>query len=712
MKKLGIKSRVMLLAIIPLIVTTLILTSYSITTSIRTLEDSLQDRGRVIATQLAPASEYGVVSGNLAILQPLIQQAMAHEPDIVSIQITDKQGQSLAISGQVGNAATPANAMREYPLQWDAGNQIVFTAPIIRSLVELEDFSQENNTDHTNSYLQQQVVGQVFITMSRVRIGMLKQQIITNNMLFASVALLLSGFFAWRLGKRITRPIVSLANAVISIGEGKMEHHFPEAFGGEIETLQKGFNQMASQLKVAHESMQERIEDATHQLRHQAQHDSLTGLVNRQEFEKRLDRALHTVKHQDAKHVFCYMDLDQFKVVNDTCGHGAGDELLRQISLMLSGRIRGQDTLARLGGDEFGLLLKNCDMPSAIKIAEQILEMIQDFRFVHRDMIFRIGVSIGMVEITGEFSNVGAITSSADASCYAAKDGGRNRIHIYQPEDVDLSKRHVEMEWVGRILLAMEEERFCLYCQPIISLKNTHEDVLGKPFFYEILMRQVDQDGRIIPPMAFIPAAERYNIMEKIDRWVIKKTFQTYRQYIDLRKNPEKFLFTINLSGVSLSDATLLEYICDLFEQYRVPPDCICFEITETSAIVNLANTIQLMEALKSLGCRFLLDDFGSGMSSFAYLKNLPVDFLKMDGNYVRDIVSNPIDFAMTQSIHSIAEAMKIKTIAEFVESQETMDLLIEMGVDYGQGFFIGNPVPLDSVLKSIKQLKLENFDD
>jgi diguanylate cyclase (GGDEF)-like protein len=436
-------------------------------------------------------------------------------------------------------------------------------------------------------------------------------------------------------------------------------------------------------------------------LRHQAQHDALTGLVNRQEFERRLNIALNDVKTSGAHHVFCYMDLDQFKVVNDTCGHRAGDELLRQISLILSQRTREEDTFARLGGDEFGLLLTNCDVDNALLIAEEMRSMVEDFRFVHDNRMFKIGVSIGMVEITDDMQDLGDITSYADAACYAAKDNGRNQIHLSRYHDDDLARRHVEMEWVARINAAMDDNRFCLYCQPIVPLQDNNNNI-----FYEILIRKIDVDGTIILPMAFIPSAERYHLMSKIDRWVIHKTFSMYHQLIN-SDEPHNFLLTINLSGTSLSDKGLLGYIKEQFILFDVPPEKICFEITETSAIINLTNTLSLMADLKSIGCKFLLDDFGSGMSSFAYLKNLPVDFLKMDGGFVKDITRNEIDLAMAKSIQSIAEAMKIKTIAEFVECADTMKLLKQMGVDYGQGFYLSSPMPIENALGNLRQLSL-----
>lgn len=698
--KLGIKSRMMLLTVVPTFAITLFLTAYSVSKSISTLNESLSDRARIISTQIAPASEYGVLSGNITFLQALIQQTISREDDIVSILINNKEGSRLAVSGQTPYPITPNTNNDLTVTELNEDQYLVSSAPIIRSTVEIDDFFDgTNNMLQTNNNTE--VIGQVYVALSKDRIQQTKKSMIWKSLLLGLIGFLTSSFLAYRLGRSISNPIISMAESVKTLGAGHLNLRIDEDAAGEIKTLQLGINNMANHIQLAHDSLQDRVHDATRMLRYQAQHDALTGLVNRQEFERRLSISLNDVKVNNAQHIFCYMDLDQFKVVNDTCGHHAGDELLRQISLILSQRVREEDTFARLGGDEFGLLLTNCDVQNALLIAEAMRSMVEDFRFVHNNRMFKIGVSIGMVEIAQDMQDLGDITSYADAACYAAKDNGRNQIHLFRHQDDDLAKRHLEMQWVSRINEAMDENRFCLYCQPILPLQDDNNTI-----FYEVLIRKIDTDGTIILPMAFIPSAERYHLMSKIDRWVINKTFSLYHQLINTNE-PHDFLLTINLSGMSLSDKGLLGFIKEQFELHNVPPQKICFEVTETSAIINLTNTVMLMEALKAIGCKFLLDDFGSGMSSFAYLKNLPVDFLKMDGGFVKDITRNKIDLAMAKSIQSIAEAMKIKTIAEFVECIDTMKLLKEMGVDYGQGFYLSSPMPIESALGNLRQLSL-----
>ena len=430
---------------------------------------------------------------------------------------------------------------------------------------------------------------------------------------------------------------------------------------------------------------------AERQLSYHASHDALTGLVNRREFERRLERILGTAT-EDERHGVIYLDLDQFKVVNDTCGHVAGDELLRQVGAVLASQLRKRDTLARLGGDEFGVLLEHCERGQALRIAHQLREALQDFRFVWQDRGFTVGASVGLVPIDPGVDTLASVFRAADVACYAAKEQGRNRVHLYYPDDHDLAQRHGEMQWVPRIQEALANSRFSLYYQPIIALGWS-----GRPHG-EVLLRLLNRDGDLIPPSAFIPAAERYNQMQAIDRWVIRTVFSGLR---DPHWVPLPGRVAINLSGQSLGDRQFLDYVEQQVEHWSVPLDRICFEITETAAISNLSNARRFLSALKPRGCRFALDDFGSGLSSFAYLKTLPVDFLKIDGGFVKDMVADPIDHAMVEAIHRIGHVMGIETIAESVETAPILAQLKVIGVDYAQGYAVGKPRPLGEVAHS-----------
>lgn len=426
------------------------------------------------------------------------------------------------------------------------------------------------------------------------------------------------------------------------------------------------------------------------QLTYQASHDTLTNLYNRGAFENTLQKLLVDMP-ANIDHALLYIDLDQFKIVNDTCGHTAGDELLRQVSQILQGCIRQNDILARLGGDEFGILLMNCDLANAMDVAEKIRGEVKDFRFAWLENVFEIGVSIGVVKIHADIANPAIIMSLADLACYAAKDGGRNRVHLYEKTDDGLLQRHGEMHWTTIITQALELNRFVLYLQPIYAIA----DDVGGIYHWEILVRMKADDGTMILPGQFIPAAERYNKMHSIDRWVISNTFAAISQGCFPATTEKPRTFSINLSGATLGDDTILQFVQDAGKQFAIDYREICFEITETVAIINLSKATAFIKALKKLGCRFSLDDFGSGLSSFGYLKNLPVDFIKIDGGFVKDMASDPIDRAMVEAINQIGHVMNIQTIAEGVESKATLVLLRQIGVDYAQGYHLGKPTPV-----------------
>ncbi|GAA5317647.1 MAG: hypothetical protein AseanaTS_28520 [Candidatus Pelagadaptatus aseana] len=433
--------------------------------------------------------------------------------------------------------------------------------------------------------------------------------------------------------------------------------------------------------------------DMQNQLVHQATHDALTGMLNRIGFDSMANQLLEQASLENHEHILGYMDLDQFKLVNDTCGHVAGDELLRQISTLIKEQLRSGDTIARLGGDEFGVLLRNCPPNKGVEIAEKVRSAIQDYRFSWDGKQFAIGVSIGLVPLSKDSPSLEKLLSLADSACYAAKDLGRNRVHLYQSDDAELAERQGQMHWVSKIREALDNDKLRLYYQPIAPIG----EISAQSGHYEMFVRMIDDDGSVIPPGAFIPAAERYNQIQEIDLWVVKNALAWAGDM--LRKQPESIqVCAINLSGASLGDESCLKAIMEAFKRYQVPHHNICFEITETAAIANLDAAQKFIRALKGLGCRFSLDDFGSGLSSFGYLKNLPVDYLKIDGAFIKDIVSNKVDQVMVQSINTIGHEMGLKTIAEFVESPDIVETLLELGIDYVQGYHIGRPMPLEQL--------------
>ncbi|MFW5970356.1 MAG: EAL domain-containing protein, partial [Halofilum sp. (in: g-proteobacteria)] len=428
-------------------------------------------------------------------------------------------------------------------------------------------------------------------------------------------------------------------------------------------------------------------------LRYEASHDALTALTNRREFERRLTRLIGARRQADRVHSICYIDLDRFKIINDSEGHMAGDEVLRQVSGVLHQHVRTGDTIARVGGDEFALLLENCDAPHALRIAEDLVRAVSEFRFFWNDQVFRLDLSIGIAEILSHESAVSEIMRNADAACAVAKEAGGGRAHVYRADDHEMQRRHGEIEWISRITRALERNAFELYIQPIIECRaETHEHGM----YFEILVRMRTEEGRVLLPSSFLPAAERYGLAIRIDRWVIGALFDWFRH--NPAVVPRVDACSINLSGTSVDDPDFAEQLVTDLQTAPLAPSQLRFEITETAAIGHLAQAGRFMKRLASLGCRFSLDDFGSGLSSFGYLRSLPVDTLKIDGQFVRDIARDPVDHALVRSINDIGRVLGLTTVAEYVEDLATLEALRTIDVDFVQGYFSGHPVPIDTL--------------
>jgi Amt family ammonium transporter len=398
--------------------------------------------------------------------------------------------------------------------------------------------------------------------------------------------------------------------------------------------------------------------------------------------------------------VVCVLDIDQLKIVNDTCSHESGDELLRRIAALLQGSVRESDTIARLGGDEFGILLRNCSLVSAARLMEDTLAAIAALRFASGGRIFEISASIGVAQIKQGCNGTTEILSEVDLACHAAKDRGGNRYHIYQSEDAELIRRQDEMNWVSKISEAIDADRLVLYYQQIVPLSAA----AGEELHFEILVRMRGESGELISPDKFLPAAERYHLITSIDRWVVTNSLAWYAKQVIRGSAQRPDTMSINLSGFSITDSKFLGHIKGAIQTFQVPPEVLCFEITETAAVANLAAATGFIRELRQLGCRFSLDDFGSGLSSFAYLKNLPVDYLKIDGEFVREMDTDEVSHAMVSAIHELGRVIGIRTVAEFVENERVIEMLTTMGVDYAQGYAIAKPAPLEGLGTSSQQ--------
>ena len=430
------------------------------------------------------------------------------------------------------------------------------------------------------------------------------------------------------------------------------------------------------------------------EMTYRATHDALTGLVNRAEFETRMRRALSSAHTEGKVHSLLYIDLDQFKLVNDACGHSVGDQLLQRVAKLLQETVRTRDTLARLGGDEFAVILEQCSPEQAQRVAQQVCDRMEEFRFLHAERRFRIGASIGLVPLDSRWANAAAVMQAADTSCYAAKDAGRNRVHVWFDSDTAMRARHGEMQWATRLEQALDENQFELFAQRI--------DVCGaveQGLHAEVLIRLRDPQGGLIPPGAFLPAAERFHMATRIDRWVLGNVLAQLKPGVDMTALTT---LCINLSGQSVGDRSFHRYAVDALAAAG-PQVCqrICLEITETAAVTNMADAGVFIEQVRALGVRIALDDFGAGASSFGYLKNLKVDLLKIDGSFIRDLIDDPLDDAAVRCFVDVAAVVSVKTVAEFVDRQEVLDRVTELGIDFAQGFLLHKPEPMAQLFRS-----------
>jgi len=428
--------------------------------------------------------------------------------------------------------------------------------------------------------------------------------------------------------------------------------------------------------------------EAEQQIAYLVYHDALTDLMNRDQFNKQLEFFLESCRVHNYEHALLYVDLDQFKIINDTCGHVAGDELLKQIGKLIKHNLAEQDRLSRLGGDEFGILLWQCNQEHSLEIARKLHNAIKEYRFVWNEQPFVISSSIGVVQVSSASTDAEEVLASADMACYAAKDKGRNYIQVFDANDRELTDRRDQMHWASRIRRALDEDSFVLYTQAIVGLAKTQRHK-------EFLVRMRDGD-KIIPPGLFMPAAERFKLMPLIDHWVIRHAFAHVKKCLERGTTDPSDLFFINLSGSSLSDESFFSHIKLCLDEFKLPERKICFEITETTAISNLETASAFISEIRDLGFLFALDDFGVGMSSFAYLKAIPVDVLKIDGGFVRNILNDPMDQAIVEACNKIAHSAGLITVAEFVENADIEQCLRDMGVDFGQGYGIEKPKPLD----------------
>lgn len=637
-----------------------------------------QDAIEQFASEILAANQFAAADASFHLDAPAAQEVakgILQYYSITSVTITNESNEILAqlTSGKIGGSEVDAG----YGF---FGKTKAFTQPL--------SFKSGENIGSLSIYIDPALAAEGLIDRS---VLILLSGLVRN--------ILLAFILVFLFYRTTTKKVINIVTALNNLDlDNPSKNRIPKTHTkqkNELDDLGDSINRL---LDIVHRDIQKReqreqeLYASQKELTYQANHDILSGLVNRRGFERHLSTAIKSKQTENAEHVFCYLDLDQFKIINDTCGHIAGDELLRQISQLLKKHIRSHDILARLGGDEFGILMEHCNLENAKQIAQKLIDRVNQHRFLWEEKPFVISVSIGMAHISENINSTTDLLRNADIACYAAKDAGRNCFRIYQESVSDIAKIHGDMECVAKINFALENNRFCLYAQ--IIQPNIKTDKSG--LHYEVLLRMLDESGAIIAPNTFLPAAERYHLITKLDTWVIKNQFDY------LSRHPKHLdaleMCSINLSGPSLTAPGFLQTVLDCLEHYEIPARKVCFEITETAAISNLTDATSFIVAMHKIGCSFALDDFGTGLSSFAYLKYLPVDYLKIDGVFVKGIVDDPIDYAMVKSIHEVGRVMGKKTVAEFVENSEIELKLKDIGVDFSQGYGIARPCPIEEL--------------
>lgn len=602
-------------------------------------EQALEKSDKVISELLSEVSHTALLTTEFDTLQPFFLRA-AENPHVDLVYLADHRDIIVASSDTrfIGSSAIAA--------------------------VEHKDFYWRSTSMSNAS-------GEIGALYIRFSIRELNDAFLSSLQLGITIGLssmLIIAFVSLFMGTILTRRLKSLTEHARKMASGDLDHRVDISGNDEIAELGDTLNTMTYKLGSSFSQME-----------HMAYHDGLTGLANRHELHKRLNTALKSARRFDQLHALLYLDLDQFKVVNDTCGHDAGDALLTQLATVLTKQLRPQDTIARLGGDEFGVLLENCHSEEAMRIAEKLRISVEKFRFNWSGKFFTVGVSIGVMPITINSQNLKQILSTADMACYAAKEKGRNTVHLAKEDDEALNLRVDEMNWVPRIHAALEQDRLVLYFQHIAKTTNPDQ----RPF-REYLVRLIDDNNGVILPSVFLTAAERFGLITLIDRKVVQLVIKHLQQTQD---TPE--LAFINLSAKSIMDAAFYDFVARELKRSRINPESICFEITETVAIDNFDAALEFIQKVRRLGCKFALDDFGSGMSSFTYLKMLTVDFVKIDGSFVLNMLDNKVDESIIAAINQIVHEAGFLSIGEFVETEEHLKHLQEIGLDYVQGYAI-----------------------
>lgn len=685
MNHLTLRHRLLFLTLLPSALIAIALVVYFTLSGIRTLEGELRLKGLATVRYLAPISEYGIIAGQVESLHGLAQ-ATVQESGIKAAVVVNQKGRTIAVSGRVSLSAEELrNPLGEPKLVSETEQWIAFGAPVKRSTTDTDLFFDP--PANPGKPATPEIIGYIFVELDKTELADKQRELVMRGLMIVLFGMLVLAALAIAMADNLARPVMRLVQAVNGMSSGKLETRVPTTSTGELGVLEDGFNQMASRMEEVHLSMQSRIEEATAQLAYQARHDALTGLLNRREFEHRLEKALASVQAGDEEFTVIFADLDRFKQVNDTCGYLAGDELLRQIALLFQGRLREDDTLARLGGDEFSIILSNCTGARAHQVAEDLCGLASAYRFIWQDKVFAIGASIGITTVTRKVRNINEILAAGDAACHRAKESGRNRVceqEIAQTQD----RRQESSNWASRIASALTEDRLLVEAIPLRALQvSTAGHTVA-------LTARLNEPGQ--PPVtlaALTDAAERYDLAPAIDRRLIDSAISALAR---ARKQQRSLLCLVPLSRGSISSRETVDYIAHSLTTHNLAGDRLCFVFSEDLLTHQTSQAIEFSRQMKALGCQIGLEDFGGGLSSFSHLRSIYPSYVKLSHSLIRDLGGSRASTALLRAVQEITADQRIRSIAEDIDDLETLEQLRDLGIDYAQGKAVAPNEPFD----------------
>jgi diguanylate cyclase (GGDEF)-like protein len=693
MNQITLRHRLLLLTLLPSTLIAIALVTYFTVSGMRTLEGELRAKGTATVRYLAPISEYGIIAGQIEGLYGLAQ-ATVQESGVKAAIIVNQKGRAIAVSGRVSLASETLRSQLNEPIVVaETADWIAFGAPVRRSLQETDELFDIPSSNPTTT---PETIGHVFVEFDKGELAARQEELLVRGLLIVFVGLLVLAILAIAMADNLARPVKRLVKAVTSMSSGRLDTRVTVSSGGELGFLEQGFNDMANHIEEAHHSLQARIEEATAQLAHQARHDALTGLFNRREFEHRLEQALEAVKAGGDEGVALFIDLDRFKPVNDSCGHLAGDELLRQIAQLFQGRLREDDTLARLGGDEFGIILANCSPPRARQVAEDICGLASAFRFIWQDKVFAIGASIGLTPINARADNITSILAAGDTACYRAKDSGRNQV-CEQAASGTPERRQEGNGWASRIREALDAGHLQV---EVMSLSALQQDC-PPATCVEITAHLLEPGQSPVALSALLDAAERYDLAPQIDLRLANMAIAALAEAS--RRNRPLFCL-VPLSSSALGQRSIIEGIARSLAESNIDGTGLCLMLSEDICSQLTSQAIEFSRQARDLGCRIGLTDFGGGLSSFSHLRSIAPAYVKLSRSLTRDLGGKRSSTALLRAIQEITADQHILSIADGVEDAQSIDKLRQIGISYAQGSAVGACEPLQSWLQGSLQ--------